>query len=376
VTIAKEVAEKGGPGSFYLPSLDCLRFFAFFCVFVMHTTENDLGGNSAALNQIYGGLHAALGYGVSVFFCLSAFLITTLLLREKEGTGRVLVPQFYFRRILRIWPVYYLVLILGAVILPPFALVEPSGEWFWRFASFTGNYSMEPSHTPMIAIAPLWSVCVEEQFYLVWPWVVGKLSRDWMRRVCLVLLVVSPLIRAFTAIGGATEYDMWFKTWCHMDCFAAGALVALYWKRELGIKIGRNTAWLLPLCVAVLGLQSIFAPFAAFTDHILNPLQAASYSVVALASALLVWTVSLMHAPKLKWLRRPLVLGGKLSYSLYCFHGSALMIAPAYIGAWTWIAGFLGRLIPTFLVSCVSYFGYEQWFLKLKDRFQVVMSGA
>jgi peptidoglycan/LPS O-acetylase OafA/YrhL len=343
--------------SFYLPSLDCLRFFAFFGVFVMHTTENDLTGANPILNKIYGGLHAALGYGVPVFFCLSAFLITTLLLREKEDTGRVHVPQFYFRRILRIWPVYYLVLILGAVILPPIAHVEPSWTWFWRFATFTGNNAMVPTDTPTIAIAPLWSVCVEEQFYLVWPWIVGKLNRDWIRRVCLVLLVVAPLLRAFTAIGGATEYDLWFKTWCHMDCFTAGALVALYWKSGLGTKIARNTFWLLPLCLLLLGLQSIYAPFAAFTDHVLNPVQAASYSVVALASALLVWTVSLMQPPKSKWMRKPLVLGGKLSYSLYAFHGSSLLLAPAFIGAWSWIAGFFGRLMPTLLAACISYFG-------------------
>ncbi|MFZ1156240.1 MAG: acyltransferase [Candidatus Sulfotelmatobacter sp.] len=157
-------------GRFYRPELDCLRFFAFFAVFIYHTLSSDPTYYSAR-HVPFGTLMASAAsagrFGVDLFFLLSAYLITELLLRELEQFGKVDLGSFYLRRILRIWPLYFFGILI-AVLLP---LVDP-GEYFplkygVAFVLMSGNWLITFGLPAQSLMMSLWSVSFEEQFALV-----------------------------------------------------------------------------------------------------------------------------------------------------------------------------------------------------------------
>ena len=169
--------------SFYKPELDILRFFAFLGVFLVHSMEGysidfmvhhhiPLWAAKSGSSIVFAGM-----YGVDLFFVLSAYLITALLLREKDARGDLNVEAFYLRRILRIWPLYYLFIALAALI--PF--LNPHHYFSMRyvlpFVFLMGNWSFIIFGIQKTVAMPLWSISVEEQFYLFWPPLVARLSR-------------------------------------------------------------------------------------------------------------------------------------------------------------------------------------------------------
>jgi peptidoglycan/LPS O-acetylase OafA/YrhL len=149
------------PERFYLPELDSLRFFAFLAVFICHCFA--LAGREGAWSDVG-------SFGVDLFFVLSAYLITELLLRERRSRGRFDLGRFYARRILRIWPLYFTFL-AGAEL----AGAVPQGD-LAPLALFAGNFAYAAWGPPGLAVSSLWSLSVEEQFYLVWPLMMTRLS--------------------------------------------------------------------------------------------------------------------------------------------------------------------------------------------------------
>jgi peptidoglycan/LPS O-acetylase OafA/YrhL len=176
-------------GRYYRPELDVVRFLAFLLVFLHHTLpHSDDPRVNHLLKDFAPILYAtsdACGFGLSLFFVLSAFLICELLLRECEVSGTVRVKQFYIRRILRIWPLYYFGLLLGVVfaLLPGGHRTAISGMGW--FAVFMGAWYIATQHTLSSPAAVLWSVSVEEQFYLFVPWIVKYINRKWLYGFCL-----------------------------------------------------------------------------------------------------------------------------------------------------------------------------------------------
>ena len=170
-------ASKNTAGRYYRPELDVVRFLVFMFVFLHHTVPTDPDSRIAnVLGSAAPILYAfarACRFGLSLFFVLSAFLICELLIRQRETVGTVGVVQFYIRRILRIWPLYYLGVALGAA----FAFL-PGGHpsdvvrmgWF---AIFMGSWMAVFHGWISNPAGPLWSISVEEQFY---PFARGLLS--------------------------------------------------------------------------------------------------------------------------------------------------------------------------------------------------------
>ena len=167
----------------YFASLDGLRCLAILPVIWHHSTPRPLPG-------IWGKGPA----GVDLFFCISGFLITTLLAREKARTGTIRSGAFYVRRALRIWPLYYGVLAL--YVLYAFTLPEssaPRAHFFHTlpfYVSFTANWFASFAVTHPILFAFSWSLCIEEQFYAFWPWLVKWLSNTSALVVMLTLIAL------------------------------------------------------------------------------------------------------------------------------------------------------------------------------------------
>ena len=156
---------------FYFPELDILRFLAFLSVFIFHLPG--YRGDFYAHLGFVGSVCLIGGFGVDLFFALSAFLITRLLLDERRTTGRLEVRLFYMRRILRIWPLFFFFLGLTFVLSRSvylFAMrISPTSSATWTrgipgLALLLGNFV---GATANPVIAPLWSICAEEQFYLL-----------------------------------------------------------------------------------------------------------------------------------------------------------------------------------------------------------------
>ncbi len=208
----RAIASPSATARFYLPHLDGLRFAAFLLVFAHHLPQAPEGRGAEALGAVLRTVQAWGWTGVEIFFALSAYLVTALLLKEHAATGRMSVWRFYVRRSLRIWPLYYFALLLGFAVLPaldwpPVDRADLLREHLAAFVVFAGNLSTAiHSYPPGYVLNLLWSVSAEEQFYLVLPLAVLALARAPLRAWVGVAAAVS---LAGLALRAAALHGQW-----------------------------------------------------------------------------------------------------------------------------------------------------------------------
>ena len=288
-----------------LPQLDGIRGVAILLVML----HNESG--------VYPSLHLenifANGWmGVDLFFVLSGFLITGILLDSKDSESYF--RNFYARRCLRIWPLYYSLIVLMFVIIPamhiaPASIVfEKSSPW-WAYPLFLQTFLVA---IPTNAAGPLgvtWSLAIEEQFYLLWPLVVRAFSPTQLRRLGISVICISPALRLLL---GSYHVNLYSNTFSRLDGLMAGALLALV-VRSANFAPSRfvKPAWI----VFFIALTSAFVLEAVHARWIV-------YSLSAIASACLIF-LSLYSGQQ--WLQgvlrnRFLVYTGQISYGLYLLH--------------------------------------------------------
>ncbi len=296
------------PARFHRPELDLLRFGAFFLVFLHHALPHasaDFVGFPSLLAQILAAAGRAGALGVDLFFALSAYLITAILLREQRAAGRIGVRAFYMRRILRIWPLYFFALLVLAPLLgdglPPMQLAG--------FLLLSGNWASIWFGYPASAFALLWSVSIEEQFYLAWPWLV----RIDPKKSALGMLAVATAARLVLAAAGAVHPGVWCNTLARLDPIAGGALLAC-----LQIRVPSPRLRFLCLLGGAFGFLAAggLAPHDGWITVISYP--AAAASAIAILYAALGLPV---RNAAFEYL-------GKISYGLYVFHVAALRLVP------------------------------------------------
>lgn len=309
--------------SFYKPELDVLRFFAFFAVFLFHTinySSEFLVQNHVPLWVAKIGLSSARAgkYGVDLFFILSAYLITELLLRERESTGTLDIGAFYLRRVLRIWPLSYLLIALVALV--PF--LNPNREFSLRyviaFFLFVGNWSFIVFGHKNFLTVPLWSVAVEEQFYLLWPPVVARLTRRQITSAAIGLICVANIVRPIALAIHQGSEQLWMNSFAHLDSIAVGILLAVHWRGSPSpLKHGVRLA----LLFSGVGSLVLIAHFANTDAYLSRFATLAGSAAVPLACAgILVSFFNLpFRLPVLQYL-------GKISYGLYAYHFTGLFL--------------------------------------------------
>ena len=231
----------------FFPNLDGLRFFAFFSVFLAHSfyTVNPIFLNDSVY-RLTTFITSRGILGVNFFFVLSGFLITYLLLIEKEKNGTVNVKYFYFRRFLRIWPLYYAVVFFGFFVLPVvYFLVGKDlttpGEIF-LYLTFLSNFD---STTTTAILGVLWSISVEEQFYLIWPLVFLFVKSKNHGRIFFIILLISFVFRIVYEDNSAVLFEHTLS--CISD-MAVGGLGA-YWafKGTIVERFEKLPRWLIVL---------------------------------------------------------------------------------------------------------------------------------
>ena len=358
---------------FYRPELDCLRFSAFFAVFIFHTLSPD-PAYWAARHVPFSALVASavsMGrFGVDLFFLLSAYLITELLLREQDRCGKLHVRSFYVRRILRIWPLYFLGLLI-AVVLSHLDSVHQHFplRYALAFLFMLGNWM---PYTQSV-MWPLWSVSFEEQFYLLWPALMSRvpLARRRHRILCAsgVMLLIAAIARPLMArYAGAMSMEAVFTgSLTRLDPLAVGIATAAWMhNKRLSLSWPVRTGLLTAGCAIGVAAGHFWAMSTGFL--------LLGYPAVAVAAWLIFRSVlGLNVAPR--WLRYL----GKVSYGLYVFHMLALYCVVKLLGGPVHTArGFLGYwtlgLSLTITMAAVSYRFLESPFLAWKERFASVQS--
>jgi peptidoglycan/LPS O-acetylase OafA/YrhL len=348
----------------HIPVLDGVRGVAVLMVIVFH-----FFGMRAPLSGWMGHwltLAIRLGAtGVDLFFVLSGFLITGILL-DTKSTPHYL-RNFFVRRMLRIFPLYYLSLVLLFFVVPFFHTPFPvparhSQWWFWTYLqdvalTFSPNGLAGPNH--------FWSLAVEEHFYLVWPFLVLAMGPSALKR-CLWTLIVATLgVRwGLQSLG----YGVFYFTLCRLDGLAVGALLAL-WAREPGVleKASIQIRRWMPCLGAGLALLYVLSTGAAifYIQIVKSTLQAIVYGSVLI----LVLTHSPGSVTSRVFNSRILRTTGKYSYAMYVFHPYVIIALnpnlplPALL-----VLGI--EVAATFGIAAFSWYAWESPFLRLKTRFE------
>jgi Predicted acyltransferases len=361
----------------YFPGLNGIRFIAALFVILRHAEQHREEMNLPNLLD-WRFLEAAGGLGVSIFFVLSGFLITYLLLAEKEQIGTIAIRKFYMRRVLRIWPLYYLILVLSFFVLPYIPFFESDVRWYMGegpmqlglYIFFMPNVAYVLCDLVTYA-AQAWSVGVEEQFYLVWPWLIRK-----KRKVELMLwtIVVGYLVVKFGLYGLKRFY--WSDGLHHLQQFlisfrihemAMGGIFATWLYRQDG-----KLNWLYHPATQVAALAG-FVVLIYVPNYLMiqTEIHAACIATIILNAA---------SNPRtfIKLENKPLNYLGKISYGLYMYHNIALMIGLKLLIAAgienVWL-DFLVPVVLTIVLAGLSYTYFESWFLRRKTKYTHVISG-
>jgi peptidoglycan/LPS O-acetylase OafA/YrhL len=379
-------ATRPAAGRFYRPELDVVRFLAFLLVFLHHVVPNSNDPRFPAVFKGYSPLvfasSFAFGFGLSLFFTLSAFLICELLLRERESTGTVHVGQFYIRRILRIWPLYYLGLAIGvAVAVLPGGDRRAVAEMGW-FGIFMSTWYLASHIGPSSPMNPLWSISVEEQFYLCVPWISKYLSRKLICGFCIMLLLLSNSSLFYLGRTDASGSSIWFNSIVQFQCFAAGILLCLFFHgRVPKLALWRRTTLLVTsgACwfFACYRLHALFT----YTSTAENPGSwplIAGYGLGTLGCVLLI--VAFLGIDT-KLLPGWAIYLGRISFGLYVYHQLALNIAGhikiGHVTSYA-ILIYILRIVLALgldvLMAAVSYRYFEMPFLRMKQRHAYIRS--
>jgi peptidoglycan/LPS O-acetylase OafA/YrhL len=368
-----------------LPQLDGLRFIAFALVYLFHD-----GIEPSLLSPFVGRTVAAAlrenGWvGVHLFFILSGYLITTLLVREERDFGRVDLKAFWIRRILRIWPLYYLTVAIGFVLIPwaegaigTQGYRELLARHLAPFLGFLGNWSMSLlGPAPYDALSVLWSVCVEEQFYLVVPLLVAWVGRRYRLGLVAGLIGATILARWVYAEANPVEIKIRYNTFLCFDTLLSGVLLALVLGPAPGSERGARWArWLQwPLLLGTIWLFSrtqlgVGTTWRRTWDFVW--IWAWGVAVVAVVVSSRGWLGAALSYPRLVWL-------GKISYGLYMYHEVALWLRRSLYYRLPWFPNkdpllTIATFAATVGIAALSYYGYERRFLALKRSWTRVPS--
>ena len=343
----------------YLPQLDGLRAVAVASVMVFHFIP-------------WVDRYAPLGaMGVRLFFVISGFLITGILLSWRGRSLDVGLKTFYVRRALRIFPLFYFVLAAAAAL----SIGPVRDTWAWH-ATYLSNLYFYLRGDWHGSVSHLWSLAVEEQFYLVWPWLILCASERWLRPVIVTMIALAPISRLLFP----NPMDSVLPTSC-LDSLGLGALLALrsgspstFAKASADRKNGLPLPWLGTLLVVV-ALSLRYAGIGG------------QYQIVGLdfgVSLLSMWLVAGAArgftgttGAVLSW--SPVTSVGRISYGLYVYHG----FTPYLLGRY--VPGFMTMAEPirvamlfaaTALIALASWHWLEQPFLCLKDELSFRLLGS
>lgn len=362
---------------FKFDNLDSIRTIAFFCVFLMHAFSSTV---ESVINdpifQFANSFREFFNFGVPVFFVLSGFLISFLILKEQETSSSFSIKKFYIRRILRIWPVYYMVIIFGFFIFPilrTYFLNMPTIENanFINYFFFLSNFDQISNNAlPFgVGLGPTWSVGVEEQFYLIWPVFLMLFPKRKFIYPIIVLMIVSIISSKFFNLA---EQNTLF-CFIYLTSGALFAYLSFYYMEFIHKIVSINSIWFIIAITVIIfliqyGVNSVFKiPSVLLIAIIIG------YSIVFQCFS---GKLSLNKLPLIERL-------GKYTYGLYLYHSicvfviHTLMYDVIKVKENTITVVLISPVLSLFLSILISYCSYrfiESYFLSLKNKFTIIKS--
>ena len=339
----------------YKPYLDGVRGLSILLVAVSH------GGFG---HVVPGGL------GVTIFFFISGYLITTLLLKEMREQGAIRLSDFYMRRLWRLMPalVVYLILALAAYVFfnQPIDAKEPISAIFYLSNYYNIFLGYEPLAGAHSAYSVLWSLAIEEHFYLFFAPLIAFVRSRRGLTVCISFMLLGPLlirgwVTHYTTASFSENYT-YYATDARIDSIAYGSLLAI-----LGC---RSVTWMKPGHMVILGLGGIFFSLAYRDDYFRQVLRYSLQGVcLYMIFGVLVFTNQMALMRRLLSARF-MVFIGKLSYSMYLYHWLALIVMIAYLGRTeSTLAWQTGYWMLTFGSAALSYYFVERPTLRLRVKY-------
>jgi peptidoglycan/LPS O-acetylase OafA/YrhL len=328
-----------------IPSLDGLRGISIWAVIIAHAADHFLF-STVHSHRIRTVLSNGANLGVTIFFVISGFLITSILLAEQKRTTRINVRRFYKKRAIRIIPAF--ALYTGAILL----LCDVSPRQIVYALTFTTSFFFWQAYKPL---QHLWSLSVEEQFYLAWPLIFARGLGD-AKRWCWLVLIACPIIRSIFAHQGLVYLDHAAV----LDSIAAGCLLAFY-REQIQRRIARVTQ-----SGILFGFFCLMMPVISLS---IGKLESFSWMLVPLTTLVPLFVAVVIGAAierRDTFLNKgPLVWSGLLSYSLYLWQQPFLVMNGV-------LNYFVVRLVLTFAVAYCSYRWVEQpiihWFAAREKR--------
>lgn len=327
--------------------------------------------------------------GVDFFFVLSGFLITSLLLAEQENYGKIDLRKFYIRRVLRIWPLYYVVIFFCFLVVPHLEIFSIDGYSEMLQLNYWPKFLFSVFLMPNAALAfygeipysaPSWSVGVEEQFYLIWPLFIGSFVPRIRSIVAFIVLFIGIKVLLFlvgkAGLIGVHQYESLkdFIVGLRFECMGIGALGAYLFNKK-----SKVAYFLMSNVAAAISILSL--PFVLYFASQLVELHHLIFSVLFL---IVILNGSVNPATFVKLENKILFTLGAISYGLYMWH-------PLCIGATIWIMRqfdiwrfpssisnliyYSSSILLTIGLSYVSYFYFERYFLRIKKNYSLLVSG-
>jgi len=364
-----------------MPALDGVRGLAILLVMLLHFTDRTPAGDLA--NRVYVQI-ADIGWiGVDLFFVLSGFLITSLLLDAKGAPHYF--RDFWARRVLRIFPAYYACLFFWLIIAPlllqpesvfsrnALAELHQSQAWFWSYLS-NWKIGLDGEWTAL-GTSVYWSLAIEEQFYLVWPVVVLLASPRTLARICIALIVTALLARVSLAAAGAHPILIYTNTFTRMDTLATGALVAVIAHDSRSwASLQRYLGWFFGAALGALGV--IWASLGAFAEYHALMQTIGFTALCVLFGALVARAATPGDGRVTRAFSTPVLrFFGKYSYAMYLFHETIAVFVVPRLGfgevhaIWAQLARVAVLTPLTVIAALLSWHLFEKHFLALKRFF-------
>jgi peptidoglycan/LPS O-acetylase OafA/YrhL len=339
-----------------VPSLDGLRAVSVLMIIVTHVFSHATAHNG--VETVLLGLTSAARSGVSVFFVISGFLITLLLIKEKQASGQISLSAFYFRRAFRILPAF--LLYIGCIaILVRLGVIYVPGWLFVKALTFTMDYVSVENWF----VHHIWSLSVEEQFYLLWPLLVFFCSRKTLTRIALGVIVLEPFIRMADRIFfPSTRFQITYMAHTRADMLMFGCIVALLYENGAFQRyVAMAFRYQVPAVAAIFFF--VISPLCElkWEGHYLLPVGFTLQGICI--TVLMLYAIERWDGRVGRFLNSPAVVWvGVLSYSLYLWQ-------ELFVGFGSTETNAVGLL---FVVPAAagSYYLVEKPMLKVKGHFE------
>jgi peptidoglycan/LPS O-acetylase OafA/YrhL len=350
--------------TFKLPSINGLRAISITLVILNHLNANYNIFGILKQNIWTHKLHSLITdgqFGVNVFFVISGFLISSLLIREETKYSQISLKKFYLRRTLRIFPAFYFLLLIYAGLQFLGHLEISSNSWLTAL-TYTKYFNWQSELDWVTRHA--WSLSIEEHFYIFWPLIF--MGGDRFRKIASIsLIIIAPIFRTYDHFY-TVEWINSMSIFYRVDAIAIGCFVALYQHKILKLCQNRWTTIFWVSTLLIIGLRSLPVLFKSINlGFIFIPL-GLTYGTIAniLISSIMLYTVFGPKKLVFKILNSKILnFVGLLSYSLYLWQQIFLS------GNSAWITSFPQNLLFIFVMAMFSYYLVEKPFLIIKKRF-------